>query len=639
MIAFLKRRRATANQEALWAETSKVEAKLHARWGLGRGQQGPGYRRRLKSLCRFLLALEPDGGKELDGKSRFEKLQRVMARPGERTAAEKDAEVLRLEDLRDALGALRRRSGEEIPHCLTRLREHRRIYGARQETLRSVLAELRVLPKMSNDTLPLEILWELWSRLAHLEAASADPLRLQAARNRWQECFDDLLADWQWAYLQILIRLARECLAEKPSSPRCCAKAIQAGSSLGEAIRDLESRGFLQPRAQGLYGLLAQAALLRAKAAATPPKDRPKQIEVALAYARLAVAMEPESARERLVLLEVLATTGDFAEMEIVAEVTLNLDSGPQTLRTVGASFWQYAATLRARGARRRFLRKAADFFAGALAQVESAPFDESSPLEQMQSHGWAHFWLGRFQCERGKFAQAIAHLRTASELGFKPLESRVELAWAFLLARDRKEGDLAFARAVAEIHRRTAARGKISPEQVAPEPGEERTIADLDFDVYLGWSLLCADWNPDRALANLGQARELLELIDRPDTGELTAVLYEAHGRARLGKQDVSGAVQELEEAVRQGIGTGACCYLGLASVAQAEADAQAAPAALRRAREAYRLARETNFRGRYSREIWELRRQLRKLDPSAAQAAHPPASPSATSPPQSKM
>src|SRR5205823_777604 len=148
--------------------------------------------------------------------------------------------------------------------------------------------------------------------------------------------------------------------------------------------------------------------------------------------------------------------------------------------------------TLTGRGPRLRLLREAANFFATALQEVESAPFDGGGPLDQVQAHGWAHFWLGRFQCERGRYADAVSHLWTASALGFKPLESRVELAWALSLARNVRQGNDAFREA-----RDEAGRQKNGTDPVSAAPGEERLIVELEFDAQLGWAFLCAEWAP----------------------------------------------------------------------------------------------------------------------------------------------
>jgi tetratricopeptide (TPR) repeat protein len=310
--------------------------------------------------------------------------------------------------------------------------------------------------------------------------------------------------------------------------------------------------------------------------------------------------------------LEVLSLIGDSHEMEVQAEIALGLDSGPTTLQTIGLSFWDRLTAVRDPRRRRRVLRQAADFFADALDQIESAPFDGRGPLEQMRAHGWAHFWLGRFQCELGQYGVAIVHLRTAGALGFQHAESLVELGRACLLARDREQAEEAFKAAERALIR--------PPGGNSPKPEGERSFEDLSLTVTLGRSLLYSDWRPDRALEQAEKAESLLKTTTSSKSQELFADLYEARGRAYLAKNDLEKAAAELAKALQASVGGGAACYLGLINVEQAKAGDSAA---LRRAREAFRLARESDFRGRYRREIWILRCRLRDLAKQPAQAS----------------
>src|SRR4051794_19854612 len=122
------------------------------------------------------------------------------------------------------------------------------------------------------------------------------------------------MADWRWAYLQILVRFAQELLHEEPTRARRHVRAKTAQRALATAIPELEKRELLQPQSKKLYGLLAKATLERAKALKEAPRLGPARailIARALVYARYAVEKEPESAADRLVLLEVLALVSD----------------------------------------------------------------------------------------------------------------------------------------------------------------------------------------------------------------------------------------------------------------------------------------------------------------------------------------
>jgi len=599
-----------------WHKFQRIEHALHGTWGVGGDERGEGYRSRLRRLCDFLRELEPGSAGADDSITDLAKLERGLVEPRGYDGAREDY-ILRLGDLRRALDAL------AVAHGGDRSRYWRRwerwMHGAslsppRRSARKRALVALGALS-------PEPALWEVTalgrleamsSLLDELEAATSDAAskaQLTLARRRWQQALDDCAGDWEWAWLQVLIRLARECLRDGPYHPRCCEHAKTAKDVLEEAIESLERKGSSQHLAQGLYGLLAGTCLLLGKARQTAPDRRLGHLERALVYARHAVAMEPESSRERLVLLQVLSAFGDPEDIRAQAEIALHLDSGSGTLRAIGESYWGRIATLRGRGARRKLLREAAAFFAQALNEVESAPLDERSPREQIEAQAWAHFWRGRFLGDLGRFGAAAAHLETACKLGFKPLEARVELAWTCMLAHDRKHADEAFRETLEEVARRRAA----GP-AVAAAPGESRPVVELAFEAHLGWALLCADWDPDRAEANAQQAQDLLQAIGRANDSQLLAALCEVRGRIALHRRKARESVGLLEESVRLSPRSGAYYALGLASLGQARTTGKGTPAALKRAAEAYRLGRDCDVRRRHGRELRELRRELRK-------------------------
>ena len=631
MMGWRGRSRKTTPEDGRWQEVQGLEEKLH---GLGLQEGGDGYRRRLGRLCDFIRALAPDGAATPAAQSDFERYDKAFAKP---SPQERKEYLQRLEDLRDALEPLVKKQDEEAKGYLNRLQQSlaegleavakespEDDRTRRQEKVKGALKTLG-LDLASQGEMPQDCLRALDGLLAGLKTAGIDAQRVEDARQRWRDCVEDCAADWEWAYLQVLGRLASEHRKERPASPDFCAQVRKAEECLSQAIPRMERQGFLQYRTQGLYGDLAAAHLAHAKASNTEPADRLDLIQRAFTYSRHAVELEPESVHERLVLLDVLSTLGDAGELGVQAEIALNFDSGSETLRTIGASYWDRITTLAGRGVRLRLLREATRFFETALQEVESSPFAGGGPIDQVQAHGWAHFWLGRFQCERGRYAEAVAHLRTASALGFKPLESRVELAWAFSLARNIRQGNEAFREALAEAGRQ---KGQKDPVPLVSEaPGEERKIADLELDAWLGWAFLCVDWAPAQALEHVESARKLLSSFNRPHQEDLKAALSEVHGRIHLRQGHFATGIHELEEAARKSPRAGAYCTLGFARLEQAErarAGSEALREALRSARDAYRLARESDTRGRYRQDLWDLRRRLWSLgDTSQAPAA----------------
>jgi len=646
MALFWKSRAPQEPTDPRWSRVDELVAKLREEWGLGAEDRGgEGYRSRLERLCKFLRGLEQEETPST-GQVEFARYQLALGR-STRSMGAREAYIQRLEDLKAALEPLVKIEGQTAAAYLERLQSWSPIRSlpplagescADRDARQSVLSKtLQTLQAMPVDSAEPEVLLGCLKALGDcleppLVPGSSAAQKLDNIRSCWREFVEDCSDDWEWAYLQVLVRLAKECLREKPVSVKFCAQAARAGKSLEAAIPSLEKRGLFQYRTQGLYGVLAATYLGRAKDAATPPEQRLELIQRAITYARHAVEMEPESVRERLVLLEVLATLEDTEELKIQAEIALNLDAGADTLRAIGTGFWSRAVSLQGRGERLRFLKEVVSFFANALREVENAPFNSDAPLDQVQAHGWAHYWLGRFQGERGKYLAAITHLKTARELGFKPIESRVELAWACWLFRDRKNADRAFWEATEEAERQTAAKDGFPAPPIAQEPGEERKLIELQRDAYIGWAFLCAEWKPERALDYAGKARSLLQGVNGKDLQELEAALDEVWGRVLLHQGDLAAGIDRLEESVKKSPRSGAYCALGRARLDQREqaqaGDSKAAAEALRKAHEAYRLARKADLQRRYRRELRELRRRLQSADsgpgvPASALAA----------------
>ena len=616
-------------------ESSAVDSELvqwrsdlaawHGRWS-GEAER---YRARMQTACKFLAKMRADSDRD-KAETRILKLQRALAAADEAT---REQHISFLEQLRRVLRHLERRKEERIEIYTKRLKDKRKDFAAPQaQSVREAIAVLLFHTPKSFGGEDAE--FDL--RLRSLNALAALKKTLDGLENAtdqdiqtWQDCFDDCVVDWEWAYLQVLVALALrylQQLEDRPNKPERAHWAERADTLLLEAIDKLEKNGFLQARIQGLYGLLARACLARATMSKSKSKASLDLLRRALAYARCAVEMEPESVRERLVLLQIHGLIGDDGQVKSEADIALDLDPGPETLKVIAASFKERVAATSRRGERRKLLREAVAFFERALRLVESEKGDDQRPIAQMLRHAWAHYWLGRFHCELMEYEKGIAHERIAASLGFKPLESRVNLAWALFEAKAYDQAERAFEEALAEAHRQREQTGNHT--QVAEAPGEERTIDELLIDLYLGWAFLCTErgGNPKMAEKFAWLANRLISRADLPNPREQHAAFHECLGRVyyRMGLLDDSA--EQARKAIRTSARSGAFCCLLYTHLAKARSEPAHWPQVAQECHELWMHAQETDVRGRNRAEILDIGRQMRQMEEKAAPATSPP-------------
>jgi tetratricopeptide (TPR) repeat protein len=454
------------------------------------------------------------------------------------------------------------------------------------------------------------------------------------ARSLLSECIDDAQFYWEWANCQVGLKEARLCLDMKVTGSRRHELVTRAVDLFESAIHKLEARESSQPRTQGLYGLLAQAhVVLSATLASVNPKDGKefkgaRELANALAYSERATELNPESARERLTLVQVYSVLGDYHQAKEEADIALSFDNGSEALQTVGSSFWKRAVSAETRMARRAVLREAVTFFSDALQLIESAAFDTDHPREQMESHAWAHHWLGRFHCELMQHEIGIRHEEVAKAMGFKPIESRVNLALGYLESRSHEKAEAAFLEARDAVTRLAPS---LSLREVLDAHGEERPLGELLIDLCLGWALL----QTERALGSESSLRlirrteqlasEIIAGIEPSKRSPLKAALHECLAWIHLRAGQGSESLHEATLSLRFGFRSGAyLCRARACLMAE-----KPSPAETRKAREACQSAQEIDLRGRYCREIRDVLRQIRRLEGGVPKppAAPPPA------------
>jgi tetratricopeptide (TPR) repeat protein len=604
-----------------------------ADWRRDWGGAGKEYRARLQTACKFLSKVRGSSGGGGRTETQILRIKRTLT---EESAAQRDEHLTFLIYLRLALQHLERWKNEKIQPYTERLRDtEAELAGPPMQNVWEATRVLLFSPPESPATEPDTFRQRLnfLSRLAELEER-LDALQNASGQDRqiWKDCFDDCVVDWEWAYLQVSVALALEYLRrleERPARLERRDWAERAEKLLAEVIEKLEEKDFLQARTQGLYGLLARACLARATISDIPAREALELLRRALTYARSAVEMEPESARERLVLLQIYGILGDDGQVKSEAEIALNLDPGPETLKAIGAGFRARLDAASRRVERRKVLREAVAFFERALRLVESETGDDQRPLAQMQRHAWAHYWLGRFHCELMEYEKGIAHERIGTLLGFKPLESRVNLAWAYFEAKAYDQAERAFRDAETEADKQRPAGHHA---EVADAPGEEEPIDELLIDIHLGRAFLYAERNVklEAAEESARKAEGLISLLKDPShQRQQHAAFHECLGRIhyRRGKLDASD--KEARKAIESSARSGAYCCLLYTHLAKARKDPKHWAKVARECDELWMRARETDIRQRNRAEILDIRRQMRGLEESQKPKVPPSAKP----------
>jgi tetratricopeptide (TPR) repeat protein len=559
--------------------------------------KGPDWISLAVRLCKFLRVL----GRERDNED-LEPIDQIKKSLADEALVEIDDECFK--DLREGLSRSFRAGGGTMEGLVGRLRKYRdrdfalprrkkgeqeSAYWARREFHHRSLREL--------------------GRLAGL---------LQGSLDEAQGCL-------RWVDCQIRLKEARLILESKDSNSKHAIHLLES------AIRKLEAMGSTQPRAGGLYSLLAQAHRRLAESPHVEKEEHKlKEFGEALAYSEIANELNPERAEERLTLVEAYSNFGDYNQAKEEATIALSFGNDSDALKRVGASFWQQANAAGTRKLRSTVLGDAVQFFSDALKAVESEAFDKDHPLEQMESRAWAHHWLGRFHCELMEYEKGISHEEVAKSMGFKPMESRVNLANAYLEMGSYAKAEAAF-REAREAENRLAPGHAMT--EVLAAPGEERPLGELLIELHIGSALLNAEKGlTPESLSRLAHDTEkhvekIITGMKAADQTLLQAALHEGIARLHLRAGQASESLDRAKRSLLCGFRSGA--YLCLASaLLMGEAPS---PAEVRQAQEALRHAHDLDLRGLYDREARELRLRLQPLAGATPRAAvaPPPAAP----------
>ncbi len=589
--------------------------------GYGYDSHGGGWIKIALKSCSFLRVLRQE--QDNDALTPLARLDESLA-----DREPKAAEVEWLVDLRESLSRINRKPGEELGMYIRRLREtagpdlrppRRRADEEQWEIYRKRYQfhcrSLRELGLMDDEQVPPgpAIL-----QLIKFQGDIDDPVV--------EESVEDMGRHLDWAVCQIRLTEAHLRLKGKAAGTPCRDAVLLAIQQIKESIHKLEAMGSIQPRAAGLYETLAQAQSVLAGAPVSETGQRTQaELGVALAYSEVANELNPERARERLTLVEVYSTFGDYTQAKEEGAIALSFGKDSEALKRVGSSFWQRANAASTRGKRRKVLDEAVQFFSDALESVESEAFDKHHPRDQMRSHAWAHHWLGRFHCERMEYEKGIGHEEVAKAMGFKPLESRVNLANAYLEMGSYTKAETTFREAGEAV---VLLPEGLTVREALAAPGEERPLGELLIELSLQWTRLAAEkglTSESTSLLATETEEFVLAIIDEMEPSSrnsFAAALHEAIARLHLRAGQVSESLTRAKRSLQCGFRSGA--YLCLARALLA-GDAPSA-ADIRQAWEALRHAHNLDLRGLYDQEAVELQLRLQRLEKAVPPAAAAP-------------
>lgn len=580
--------------------------------GLGEDGTGAGKLKLLRRMRRFLLLLIPPGPKTHPSREELEEL----------------------EALRNDLESHLRPRGDSAPDDLDLDRLVKRLRrkeppGARRDGLQLLFRGEPDEPGAPDEDAAAALQSFLDKVEALRQAAPPGPSGEVEHQTEWllRECRGDVFLVLQWACAQTEVAVCRRCLGAGAVHPERSKLANLAQETIEAAIRRLEKLDFQQPCQQGLYSLWAQACLEAAEACGEP-QNRSHLLTQALLHGQLAVGLQPHGADARLVLVKIYTALGDYQQAKKESEICVATclanepEQEPAILHAIGAAYWAWMRSAQSPRLREDVVQDAVVFFTRVLRLIESRAFRRENATEQTQSHAWAHYWLGRFYIEQGDHENGILHQKIGCVLGFRPLEARVNLAWAHLMAREYEDADQAFLDARDEAERQQ--RWEPASSGIADEgDGGDRTLDDLLTDLYLGWGFLAIESSAslDSAQWRLLWAEHLVSpLLGPARKRALQAAIQEGLAWIALRQGHLAESLRAANESLRQMRRCGTYCCLARARLAQADEDPLKAA---QEARISARRALELDVRKRYRREIREILLEARKTERAFRQPA----------------
>jgi len=410
-----------------------------------------------------------------------------------------------------------------------------------------------------------------------------------------------------WAAARIEIALAKQ-LEGNPGA------ATEAQEHLRNAMTHLSSAVI---RNEHLYGQLAMAF------------QRGGKLGEALVYAERAVGLEPQGAWERQVLAEVYWALDDQECALKHWAIGLSLDPRSRDIvRSIAQGYAQRGWSVRRPKLRQESFRQVVKSLRHFLALIEADGSSIPDATSELEVRGFAHFFLGLSLREILEHDTAITHFKIGLAMGYKPVQSAVELGWAYVSAKAFDEAETAYSKAiqtsVKELRKATPAARRTAAEQPAALTGEATPIIQLRALSYLQSAFAFAQRgvNLERAQRRLRYAKRLIDRIDVARRKEYLAGYHDSLGWLYFKREQWQLAVDSLKQAVALTASDAGTYYrLALAYEALGEARDGTNAYWLRKARQAAIDARDADRDGRYASEIdTALKRLEQRLDQVAS-------------------
>jgi tetratricopeptide (TPR) repeat protein len=331
------------------------------------------------------------------------------------------------------------------------------------------------------------------------------------------------------------------------------------------------------------------------------------------------------------------------AEREL--EICADLAPDPMILWNIANTLSERAITLQDASTRRqvleqvyRLLRKRLD-----MKESTSLPLDDALRKQEWVARGQLVYGLGWICQQLWKYDEAIAYFKIAQVMGYKPLQSLVELSNTYIDAKVYDDAErqcrAALSEAREQYHRLVDADKQEQTAQVSDQSlrflmlqpakatREDVPINDLLVQIFVNWAFVLAESGVRlrRAACLLGYAERCIDQATQLDRAYYRALAHDSRGWLCYQERRYAAAIEQLERAVAQARRPHAYLRLASAYVASARSEKRERDVLLQQAREACAHGSEADLTAKYKQQFEGLLQEIRAIE---SEANRPPAS-----------